>query len=154
MNSSRIAKAALLLVCVFTLARAAPAAAEGVKIYPFDGTFDDATFALESAIVDRGLVIDYVSHVGTMLNRTKSDVGGGKDLFGEAQVFLFCSAVLSRRVMEADADNIAFCPYGIFVAEAGDGSGAVRIGYRELPAGPMQEVQALLDQIVQDARGN
>jgi len=32
--------------------------------YPFEGSFDDATFAVESAIVGRGLVIDYVSHTG------------------------------------------------------------------------------------------
>ncbi len=44
--------------------------------------------------------------------------------------------------------NIAHCPYGIFVAER---AGEVMIGYRNYPEGPMQEVQALLDGIVQEA---
>lgn len=118
--------------------------------YPFDGEFSDATFSVESAIIDRGLVIDYVSHTGDMLNRTAGDVGSDIKLFDGADVFLFCSAVLSRKVMELDPMNIAHCPYGIFVI---DQDGAVSIGYRNFPEGPMQEVQSLLDEIVQDAIG-
>lgn len=122
-------------------------AQEAVTV-PFDGAFEDATFAVESAIVDRGLVIDYVSHVGDMLNRTGADVGSDEMLFANADIFVFCSAVLSRKVMEADPMNIAHCPYGVFVAER---EGAVMVGYRTYPDGPMQEVQALLADIVADA---
>ena len=86
-----------------------------------------------------------------MLARTAVDVGSDVVLFEEADVYLFCSAVVSRKVMEADPMNIAHCPYGIFVAER---EGEVMIGYRNYPEGPMQEVQALLDSIVQDALGN
>ena len=119
--------------------------------YPYDGTFEDAAFSVESAIIGKGLVIDYVSHVGEMLSRTGSDVGSDVELFGAADVFVFCSAVLSRKVMEADPMNIAHCPYGIFVADHG---GEVLVGYRHYPEGPMQEVQALLDEIVNEALGN
>ncbi|MFY0691239.1 MAG: DUF302 domain-containing protein [Paracoccaceae bacterium] len=125
-------------------------AAEDTTVYMFDGSFDDATFGVESAIVDRGLVIDYVSHTGDMLNRTGGDVGSEKKLFDAADIFIFCSAVLSRKVMEADPMNIAFCPYGIFVADRG---GEVMVGYRNYPEGPMQEVQTLLDEIVREAVG-
>jgi uncharacterized protein (DUF302 family) len=116
--------------------------------YPFKGSFEDATFAVESAIVGRGLVIDYVSHTGEMLTRTGADVGSTVELFKEADIFLFCSAQISREVMEVDAMNIAFCPYGIFVA---DRAGEIMIGYRNYPAGEMQKVQVLLDEIVQEA---
>lgn len=126
------------------------AVADGATTYPFDGSFDDATFGVESAIVDRGLVIDYVSHTGEMLNRTGQDVGSATRIFEAADVFLFCSAVLSRKVMEADPMNIAHCPYGIFVADQG---GQVMIGYRNLPEGAMQEVQTLLDEIAREAAG-
>lgn len=136
-----ITAAALCLACT-------SASADGLTTYPFDGTFDDATFAVESAIVGQGLVIDYVSHTGDMLNRTGADVGSDVALFDAADIFLFCSASLSRKVMEADPANIAHCPYGIFVT---DTDGTVEIGYRHFPEGPMQEVQALLDSIVQEA---
>ncbi|UWQ12454.1 DUF302 domain-containing protein [Aliiroseovarius crassostreae] len=120
----------------------------GSITYKFDGAFDDATFAVESAIVGAGLKIDYTSHVGEMLARTAADVGSDVTLFDNADIFVFCSAVVSRRVMEADPTNLAFCPYGIFVS---DRDGQVEVGYRKYPDGPMQEVQALLDSIVREA---
>ena len=119
-------------------------------VYDFDGSFDDATFSVESAIVGRGLVIDYVSHTGEMLNRTGADVGSDVTIFDGADIFLFCSAVLSRKVMEADPMNVAHCPYSIFVI---DREGVVQIGYRNMPDGPMQEVQTLLDDIAREAVG-
>lgn len=126
------------------------ASAEGSTVYAFDGSFDDATFSVESAIIGKGLVIDYVSHTGEMLSRTGGDVGSDTELFAAADIFVFCSASVSRAVMEVDPMNIAYCPYGIFVAERGD---EVMIGYRNYPEGEMQQVQALLDDIVRDALG-
>ena len=128
---------------------AAPACADGPVLLPYDGSFDDATFAVESAILDRGLVIDFVSHVGDMLNRTGADVGSGTKVFDAAQIFLFCSAVVSREVMEADPHNIQHCPYGIFVTER---EGAVVIGHKRYPDGPMQSVEALLSVIAKEAQ--
>lgn len=125
-------------------------AADGVVTYPTTDSFDDATFAVESAIIERGLVIDHVSKVGDMLARTKADVGGTKDLFDGANVYLFCSAQTSRQVMEADPMNIVHCPYGVFVADQG---GEVIIGYRDMPDGSMQPVEDLLDGIAREAAG-
>ncbi|MBB3993843.1 uncharacterized protein (DUF302 family) [Sulfitobacter undariae] len=125
-------------------------AQEIATVYPFEGSFDDATFSVESAIIGRGLVIDHISNTGEMLNRTAADVGSDVKIFDGADVFLFCSAVLSRKMMEADPLNLAHCPYGIFVA---DRAGEVTIGYRNYPEGAMQEVQAFLDEIVREAVG-
>lgn len=140
----------ILTAIVATLLFGAPVLAEGNTTYDFEGSFDDATFAVETAIVGQGLVVDYVSHTGEMLARTAADVGSDVELFDAADVFLFCSATLSRKVMEADRANIGFCPYGIFVTDV---DGDVQVGYRNFPEGPMQEVQALLDGIVKEAVG-
>ncbi len=123
-------------------------AGEAAKTYAFDGAFEDATFGIESAIVDKGLVIDYVSHTGDMLNRTAKDVGSSKPIFEKADIFLFCSAVLSRKVMEADPANIAYCPYKVFVTKR---DGKVEIGHPVYPEGPMKEVEALLADIANKA---
>lgn len=136
-----------ILAAVLALS-AAGAQAQQAITHDFDGSFEDAAFAVESAIVGRGLVIDYVSHTGEMLARTGADVGSDVELFSEADIFLFCSAQVSRQVMEVDPMNIAHCPYGIFVAER---AGEVMIGYRSYPKGAMQQVQALLEEIVQEA---
>ncbi|MDX8350853.1 DUF302 domain-containing protein [Cognatiyoonia sp. IB215182] len=138
------------LFAAYLGALATAATAEDATTYIFDGSFDDAVFSVENAIIGQGLVIDYVSHVGDMLNRTGADVGSDVMLFEAADIFVFCSANVSRAVMETDPMNIAHCPYGIFVAERGD---EVMIGYRDYPEGEMQQVQALLDGIVRDALG-
>ncbi len=139
-----------LSTAVATLALSLPALAEGNTTYDFEGSFDDATFAVEAAIVGQGLVIDYVSYVGDMLARTGADVGSDVKLFDAANIYLFCSAVISRKVMEADPANVGHCPYGIFVTDL---DGEVQVGYRNMPDGPMQEVQSLLDGIAREAVG-
>jgi uncharacterized protein (DUF302 family) len=143
---SRLALAALALASLPLVAHA-----EGFITRGVDGSFDDTAFAIESAIVGKGLVIDSVSHVGEMLERTKADVGSEVTVFNAANVYLFCSATVSRKVMEADPMNIQYCPYGITVME--DASGAVSVGYRDYPEGAMQEVEDLLKSIVDAAVG-
>lgn len=127
--------------------------AEGAITYTSDESFDDVVFGLESAIVGRGLIVESTSHVGTMLERTRADVGSDIVLFENADVLSFCSASLSRKVMEDDIANIRFCPYDIFVYTSADAPGETVIGFNEMPAGAMQEVQALLDSLAREAIG-
>ena len=77
------------------------------------GSFKDVRDAVEMAITDRGMIINNVSHVGEMLERTGKDLGETKQIFVQAEVLEFCSAVISRKMMEPDPDNIVFCPYTI-----------------------------------------
>ena len=131
---------------------AVPAFAGDMIMYESPDDFDDTNFALESAIIATGIKIDNVSHVGEMLKRTKADVGGTKDVFEHAEVYSFCSATLSRKVMEADPMNIVHCPYNVFIAQPA-GSDNVVVGYRGMPEGPMKEVEALLEGIAKEAVG-
>ena len=137
-----------LRALLVSLMMSVPAVAQESITYPFEGSFEDATFAVENAIINQGLVVDYVSHVGDMLNRTGKDVGSDKEIFAAADVFIFCSALLSRRAMEEDPLNITHCPYGVFVI---DQEGAVTIGFRDLPDGAMQPVEDMLHKIVKEA---
>ena len=141
----------VLLSAVIALGAVAEVHAGEAFTYDFDGSFEDATFAVESAIVGQGLVIDYVSHVGEMLNRTGADVGSDTMIFKNADIFLFCSAVISRQVMEIDPMNITHCPYSIFVMETEDG---VMVGHEDYPDGSMQAVENLMQQIVAEAIGS
>lgn len=133
------------------LAMASPVHADGFYSFEAEGSFDDVVFAVEMAITGQGLVIDSVNHIGEMLARTKEDVGGTKDLFAGAQVMSFCSADVSRQVMEADMMNIQYCPYGIYVFQPADEDAPVMVGYREYSDRSMQPVNYLLQQIVADA---
>ncbi len=137
-----------IAAAILALATLPATAGEGYNLYPYDGSFEDAASSVENAIIGAGLVIDYISQTGEMLARTRADVGSDVVLFDAAKIFVFCSASLSRKMMEADPMNIAYCPYGIFVS---DRDGDVVIGFRDYPEGIMQEVEALLSSIAEEA---
>lgn len=119
------------------------------RLVDSEQSFEDTNFSVQEAIVGRGLVIDYVSHTGDMLERTRGDIGSDTVLFEGAQIFMFCSASVSRTVMEADWRNLAYCPYAITVFQRpGEGT---QIGYMERSADSMAPVNALLAEIVEEA---
>ncbi len=140
----------LILTLMLT---AAPALAQDMVSYDTDQSFDDVVFGLENAILEQGLVVDSVSHPGEMLERTREDLGSDVVLFTQADIYSFCSADLSRKVMEADPMNIRFCPYDIFVMVRPDTPETTTIGFRSFPEGEMKEVEALLDTIAKSAIG-
>ena len=142
----------LLAIFALTIA-ASPILAADMITYDTDQSFDDVTFGLENAILDAGLVIDHVSHTGDMLERTRGDVGSDVTLFLDADIYSFCSAKLSREVMEADPMNILFCPYDIFVMVRPETPEVTTIGFRTFPEGAMKSVEALLDDLARAAIG-
>ncbi len=137
-------------------------AAENVTSYETAAPFDEVRQDLSDAIVNRGYVIDYEAFVGDMLARTGADVGSEKTIFqgGRANIMQFCSAVLSRKAMEADVMNLAFCPYGLFVYENADAAGTVTVGFRRLDEvgsdeskAALGEINAVLDDIAKEVAG-
>jgi uncharacterized protein (DUF302 family) len=140
-------------ICVAALALCltSPALADDFFTVDVQADYDDVLFSVEQAITNRGLVIDHVSLVGEMLARTKADVGGSKDLFAAAHVFSFCSATISREVMEAKLTNVQFCPYGIHVYQPAEDGAPVSVGYREFTDPSMRPVNYLLQGIVAEA---
>ena len=147
-----LARLALSAACAIPVAARAQTPPDGAAYArTVDAPFDDVTFAVEQAITNAGLVIDNTSRVGDMLARTKADVGGTKDLYTQADAYTFCSADVSRKVMEADVTNIQFCPYSIFVYETADQPGQVTVGHRQYPGETMAPVNALLSRIVDEA---
>ena len=128
--------------------------APGMRIYAVEGDFADVRLDVESAIINRGLVIDHESFVGEMLNRTAEDVGAETQVYTQADTFQFCSATVSRRMMEADPATLAYCPFVIFVYELADAEGTVHVGYRRPPQdGALVDVDQFIDEIVRDAAG-
>ena len=121
--------------------------------YKVEEDIEDVLFAVESEIIGRGYKIDTVSKVGAMLDRTRGDVGGTKKIFRDAQIFSFCSAKLSREVMEIDPANLAYCPYRVFIYATADKPDETVVGHDVFPEGEMKRVEALLDSIVKDALG-
>jgi uncharacterized protein (DUF302 family) len=132
-----------------------------VVTYSKRAKFDDVRDDLKLAIEGKGLVVDYQSFVGRMLERTGKDVGSARKLYADAQAFVFCSAVLSRKTMEADLANAALCPYSIMVYATAQDPGTVHVAYRRpwRPDGSaaskaaLKEVERLLEGIAREALG-
>jgi uncharacterized protein (DUF302 family) len=132
-----------------------------VVTYSKRAKFEDVRDDLKLAIEGKGLVIDYQSYVNRMLERTGKDVGSARKLYADAQAFVFCSAALSRKMMEADPANVALCPYSIVVYETAAVPGTVCVSYRRpwRPDGSaaskaaLTEVDKLLDGIAREALG-
>lgn len=155
LHQPKRAVAAIAFLIAFS---AAGAGADDVRVYAKRASFEDAKFDLTNAIIARGLTIDQTGQIGRMLERTGPDVGSTKPLYTQAEFLTFCSAKLSRTMMEADLVNIGFCPYVVFLYEAAGKPGETVIGYRRPAAGgsdgsrkALADIDALLDDIVREA---
>jgi uncharacterized protein (DUF302 family) len=132
-----------------------------VVSYSKRARFEDVRDDLKAAIEGKGLVIDYHSFVNRMLERTGKDVGSDRKLYADAQAFVFCSASLSRKTMEADPANAALCPYSIMVYATARDPATVHVAYRRpwRPDGSaasqaaLKQVERLLDGIAREALG-
>ena len=95
-----------------------------------------------------------------MLQRTGGDVGASRQIYSDAETMQFCSAVLSRKAMEADPSNIAYCPYALFVYAQPDAPATSFVGFRHLSEtgsesskAAIKEINVILDAIARDAAG-
>lgn len=143
----------IITTVIFVFSLGTPLMAQDYTYRTVNESFDDVSFSLESAILDMGLAIDSISHVGDMLERTRADVGSDIILYSDALIYSFCSASISRQVMEIDIMNIAFCPYGIFMFSTPGHPGQTTIGHRVMPGDSMAPVNDFLDAIIAEAIG-
>lgn len=152
------------LAGVFALATAMSAAAvaaeKPIVTFAVEGDYADVRADLEDAIVNRGLVVAYVAKIADMLKRTAGVVEGAKPVYTFGESLQFCSATLSRRTMEANPDNIAFCPYQVFVYQKAGDKTTVTVGYRRVPEccddasrAAIADINKLLDGIVRETAG-
>lgn len=121
------------------------------------GDFSFVRDSLQTAIEGKGLKINHTNLIAEMLERTGKDLGATKQIFTHGEQFEFCSATISRAMMEADPHAIVMCPYNIAVYTL-PGDASVYISYRK-PAATrnpalkkaLGDVEKLLTEIIQDA---
>lgn len=148
------------IICLM-LILAAPAAFAGkdyMTSYAVKGTFEDVRDNIVFTINGRGMVINNVSHIGEMLERTGKDLGASKQIFLKAESLEFCSATVSRNMMEADPHNIVFCPYIINIYVLPADPKTVHVSFRKpdlvgsaQSKKSLKAVEDLLNGIIQEA---
>jgi len=151
-----------LLVAIIFVFSVMPqnAAADGaVVVREIEGSFSEIRERVVFAVQSQGLVVDHTSKVGNMLARTGKDLGETTQIFGDAEVLEFCSALVSRRMVEADPQLLAFCPYGIAVYTLPGKPQTTYVSYRRLVTNltspeqkiVLEQVESLLEAIVDEA---
>jgi uncharacterized protein (DUF302 family) len=151
---------ALIVVGIGLLAGAQNVLADGaVVVRAIEGNFAEIRERVVFAVQSQGLVVDHTAKVGGMLERTGKDLGETKQIFGEAEVLEFCSALVSRKMVDADPQLLAFCPYGIAVYTLPGDPETTYVSYRRMVTNlvtPVQRpvlerVEKLLQAIVEEA---
>jgi len=129
-----------------------------MKHYSVTGTFDDVLEYIKLAISEKGIKINTIAHIAEMLERTGKDVGATKQVYLHGQAVEFCSATISRAMMEADPHQIIYCPYIIYIYVLPDKPETVHVAYRTLPMmkdaaanESLRAVEKLLDTIITSA---
>ncbi len=151
----------ILLAATVSLFVSVPSAtADGlVVVRAIEGRFEDIRARVVFAVETQGLVVDHVSKVGAMLARTGQDLGETTEIYGDAEVLEFCSALVSRRMVEANPQLLAFCPYRIAVYTLPGKPDTTYVSYVRMvtdlatpaqrPA--LERVETLLETIVEEA---
>lgn len=152
----------ILFAVFFPLAGCTPPAPQtpqpGITRYAQEAKFEDVREDLVLAIQNRGLVVDHTSYINNMLERTGKDLGTPTKIYVDGQAFSFCSAVTSRKTMEADVHNIAYCPYSLVVYATLKEPNIVHVAYRRprsagsvASRNALAQVESLLDGIAREA---
>ncbi len=145
-------------IIVLAFLTGAPATAADVVVRSTKAEFGDVKERVLHAIENRGLVLNYTARIGAMLERTGKDTGAARRIYGDAEMLEFCSARVSRDMMEADPRNIVFCPYSIAIYTLPKDKDKVYVAYRrpgaissEQSVKSLRAVDKLLADIVAEA---
>ncbi|VAW82836.1 hypothetical protein MNBD_GAMMA12-1873 [hydrothermal vent metagenome] len=126
--------------------------------YVINETFDIAKDNVKEALSDKGLKINTIAHISTMLKRTGKSLGNPSNIYTAAENIEFCSAIVSRATMQANPHNIVYCPYIISIYSLKSNPKITYISYRRVPNlkdkkshKALQAVEKLLDDIAKTA---
>ncbi|HQT35124.1 MAG TPA: DUF302 domain-containing protein [Thiobacillus sp.] len=147
----------IITACVlFGLSMPALATDAYSVLFKTQGDFSFVRDSVQSAIEGKGLVINHTNLIAGMLERTGKDLGATKQVYTNGEQFEFCSATISRAMMEADPHAITMCPYIVSVYTI-PGDANVYVAYRK--PGPthnpalkkaLDQVETLLSEIIEE----
>lgn len=142
----------LALLFAFALFSRMTLADDWMVRHKIAASFADTREAIVLAVENRGLVINFTSHIADMLERTGADIGGAKKILEQAEIIEFCSAGLSRKMMEADPHNIVLCPFAISIYTLPGEKDGTWVAYRKPQGKSAAMVEGLLKKITAEAR--
>ncbi|MCB1736232.1 MAG: DUF302 domain-containing protein [Gammaproteobacteria bacterium] len=126
-----------------------------VVVYSGETSFADAKENLKFAVTNLGMVISDELHLSEMLDRTGKDLGLTKRVYAQAETIAWCSASLSRKMVEAASTSLVFCPFAVSLYEREGEPGKVYAAFRKPWLGEagdearavMEEVEAMYHEV-------
>jgi uncharacterized protein (DUF302 family) len=150
-------KLILILCTMLCLPRPALAAESFNGVFKTRGDFQDVRDLLVIAIEGKGLKITHHNMIADMLERTGKDLGTTRQIYEFGEQMEFCSATVSRKMLEVDPHAMVLCPYIISVYKIPSDPN-VYIAYRKPPPtsnpalkNALENVENLLTEIIKDA---
>lgn len=150
-------KKILTMMMLFSVPLISHAADNYAVLFKAHGSYQEVRDQVQSAIEGKGLKTNTTHKIADMLDRTGKDLGKTKRVYENAEQFDFCSADVSRRMMEADPHAIAMCPYLISVYKLPKDK-HVYIAYRKpaVTKNPalkkaLADVEKMMNEIIKDA---
>ena len=148
----------LFAVCaMLCLPLAAIAAENYTMLFKTHGSFQNVRDSVAMAIEGKGLLITHSNHIAEMLTRTGKDLGASKQVYDFGEQMEFCSAAVSRVMLEADPHAIVLCPYSVSVYKLPNDAN-IYVAFRKTPTSKnpalkkaLADVEKLLTEIVKDA---
>ena len=114
-------------------------------------SFTDTRDAIVTAIENRGIVINYTARIADMLERTGADIGATRKIFDQAETVEFCSAALSRKMMESSPHYIVLCPFIISIYTLPGDTRGTWVAYRKPQGRAARMVEGLLREVTAEA---
>ena len=141
--------AKFLLGMLLGLLALAAQADEFSVVFKTHGNFADVRNVLVASIEGKGLKINHSNLIGDMLERTGPAVGRTNKIYGQAEQFEFCSADISRAMMEADPHAIVMCPYSIAIYNLPQDPKTIYLAYRKLGPTKNPKLEKVLERVNQ-----
>ncbi|MFT5658872.1 MAG: hypothetical protein ACI9KN_002153 [Gammaproteobacteria bacterium] len=135
-------------------------------IRSIEASFGDVFDELKNAVINKGLVIDYIGNVDQMLERTalvnsEANAEQSKPVYLSAKYMQFCSSTLTHTSVRANPQNLSMCPFVVFIYETHANPGHIIIGYQpptlsndEESVAISREVSLFLQGILEDVASN
>lgn len=119
-----------------------------VVVYSGETRFADARENLKFAVTNLGMVISDELHLSEMLDRTGKDLGLTTRVYAHAETIAWCSASLSRKMVEAESTSLVFCPFAVSLYEREGEPGKVYAAFRKPWLGEASDAaRAVMDEV-------
>jgi len=130
-------------------------ATDPVVVYKVQGEIEEIKFDLELAIAGKGLKITNTLHISDMLTRTAKEAGMPEHPYQLAESLEFCSAVITHKMTQAHAANLASCPLTISIYALKSEPGKTYLAFQQpnmagASQGAEDDLLQLLDGIIQE----